>query len=81
MTVHRFTRFLSVLIFGLASLSFAQSANTSAQAATKQDTSKPGSSQEVDPLKRELTPKQKEEQRKALLRPIAPQNFFSVPFQ
>jgi GWxTD domain-containing protein len=66
MTVHRFTRFLSVLIFGLASLSFAQSANTSAQAATKQDTSKPGSSQEVDPLKRELTPKQKEEQRKAL---------------
>ena len=71
MTVHRFTRFLSVLIFGLASLSFAQSADKPAQDTTKQDnskqnTSKQDSSKEVDPLKRELTPKQKEEQRNAL---------------
>jgi GWxTD domain-containing protein len=61
MTAHRVTRFLTVFFVALCSWSFAQSADKPAQDASKQN-----SSQEVDPLKRELTPKQKEEQAKRL---------------
>lgn len=61
MTVHRFTRFLSILVFAVCSWSLAQSNDKPAQ-----DSSKPNSSQDVDPLKRDLTPKQKKEQKEAL---------------
>ena len=54
-------RFLSLFVFALCTLSFAQTADKPAQDANKQN-----SSQEVDPLKRELTPKQKKEQKDAL---------------
>jgi GWxTD domain-containing protein len=60
MTAHRFTRFLSLFVFALCILGFAQSDKTA------QDSSKSNNSPEVDPLKRELTPKQKEEQAKRL---------------
>lgn len=60
MTVHRFSRFLSLFVFALCILGFAQSDKTA------QDSSKSNNSPEVDPLKRELSPKQKEEQAKRL---------------
>jgi GWxTD domain-containing protein len=60
MTVHRFSRLLSLFVFALCILGFAQSDKTA------QDSSKSNNSPEVDPLKRELSPKQKEEQAKRL---------------
>ncbi len=59
-------RFLTVLIIGLASLSFAQSAKTSGQDSSKPDASKQDATKAEDPLNRQLTPQQKQEQAKKL---------------